>query len=85
MEFLAPPGLPRLIVRPAEIEQVVGLSRPTVYRFERQGRFPKRRQLGSRATGWLLSELETWLRSRPESAPRPGSRQKSGIADDVGL
>jgi prophage regulatory protein len=85
MELVAPPDLPRLVIRPAQIGQVIGLSRPMVYRLEREGRFPKRRRLGPRATGWLLSELERWLQSCPESSRGSGSRHKSGGDDDIGL
>jgi prophage regulatory protein len=85
MEPVVRRGIPQLVVRPTEIERVVGLSRPTVYRFEREGHFPKRRQLGPRATGWLLGDLQDWLRSRPESSPRPESRRSRGVDDAIGL
>jgi prophage regulatory protein len=85
MELVAPPGLPRLIVRPADIEQVIGLSRPMVFRLERTGDFPRRRRLGARASGWLLDDLRDWLQSRPELSPRAGSRRTSGGPDDIGL
>jgi prophage regulatory protein len=85
MGLVAPQDLPQLVIRPAQIGHVVGLSRPMVYRLERAGAFPKRRQLGPRATGWLFGDVQDWVQSRPESSPRPGSRHKSGVEDDIGL
>ena len=85
MEPVVRRGIAPLVVRPTEIAYVLGVSRPTAYRLEREGSFPRRRQLGPRATGWLLGDLENWLQSRPESSQRPGSRHKSGVEDDIGL
>jgi prophage regulatory protein len=80
------PGLSLLIVRPVDLKRVVGISSSTAFRLEHQGRFPKRRQLGPRATGWLLSDLEEWLRSRPEASQRAGSRRRPrGVDNDLGL
>jgi predicted DNA-binding transcriptional regulator AlpA len=33
----------------------------TVWRLERDGKFPKRRKIGPGCVGYLLSELEEWL------------------------
>lgn len=48
-----------------DVTERVGLSRVTIWRLERRGEFPKRRQLGSASVGWLESEVEDWLRRRP--------------------
>jgi prophage regulatory protein len=53
------------IVREEKCEEVTGLSRTTRWRLEKLGRFPKRRQLGDNSVGWLQSELDEWLASRP--------------------
>jgi prophage regulatory protein len=42
-----------------------GLSRPTIWRAVREGRFPKPVQLTSpSAVGWLASEVDNWIASR---------------------
>jgi predicted DNA-binding transcriptional regulator AlpA len=37
----------------------------TIYRLEARGEFPRRRQLAGNAIGWLESEVDAWIRSRP--------------------
>jgi prophage regulatory protein len=55
------------IIRKPEARQITGLSDPTIYRLEKEGRFPKRLRLGGSACGWLLSEVNDWLRQRAEA------------------
>ncbi len=43
----------------------LGVSRVTLWRWENAGHMPRRRQIGPRRVGWLESELEAWLTSRP--------------------
>ena len=47
-----------------EVVAKVGLSRPTIWRLERTGEFPKRRQLGKNSVAWLEEEVEEWMRDR---------------------
>lgn len=49
------------IVRQKDLVNVVGLSRSTIYRLERQGMFPPSIKLGPRAKGWRLSDLQKWI------------------------
>jgi prophage regulatory protein len=46
------------------VQEVSGLSRVTVWRMERDDRFPRRRQLSSNSVGWLKSEVDAWVDSR---------------------
>lgn len=48
-----------------EIRRRYGLGRSTVWRLERDGKFPKRRQISPGRVAWLESELEIWEKSRP--------------------
>jgi prophage regulatory protein len=59
------------IVREEECDRVTGLSRTTRWRLERRGDFPRRRQITSTSTGWLLSEIMDWLKSRPIGSSQP--------------
>lgn len=54
-------------IREAECRQLTGLCRTTRYLMEKDGKFPSRRQLGGRSVGWLLSEINGWVRSQPKS------------------
>lgn len=47
-----------------------GIGRTTLWRLERDGEFPSRRVLSENVTGWLASEIDAWLQSRPVA---PGS------------
>lgn len=58
------------IVRLPEVCEITGLKKTWVYELERQGRFPRRRKLSTRASGWLHSELVEWVRARPVADPR---------------
>jgi prophage regulatory protein len=56
------------ILRVKEVEEVTGLSRTTIWRLEKasDSDFPSRRKLGPGATGYLKSEIQEWLESRPK-------------------
>jgi prophage regulatory protein len=56
---------PERVLSVPEVCELVGISRATLQRWERTGHFPARRQLGPQRIGWLLSEYNAWLESRP--------------------
>lgn len=55
------------ILRWPQVKELVNLSRVTVWRMERRGLFPGRVTLGSNSCGWRLSEISSWLDSRPRA------------------
>jgi prophage regulatory protein len=59
------------ILRTKEVVERVGKGRTTIWREEREGRFPKRRVIGEGQVGWLESEITEWIRSRPLASPEP--------------
>ncbi len=56
--------VPKVLKYP-EVRTQVGLSRTTLWRAERAGKFPRRLRLGPNSVGWLASEVRDWLESRP--------------------
>lgn len=52
------------ILRKDEAMALSGLSRTTLWRLERDGNFPARRQLSVGAVGWLKSEIDAWIEAR---------------------
>ncbi len=48
-----------------QVVDLVGVSRTTIWRLERAGKFPRRRQVSTKAVRWDQSEIEDWIRSRP--------------------
>lgn len=53
------------ILRRPKVQQVVGLSRSTIYAKVAEGSFPPPIKLGKRAVGWRESDIDAWLASRP--------------------
>lgn len=53
------------IVRDEERFRITGISRSAWWEGEKAGRFPKRRRLGPSSVGWLLSDLDAWMKSAP--------------------
>jgi prophage regulatory protein len=49
------------IIRPTELAQRLGVSHPTLWRMEKRGDLPPRKQIGPRAVGWLTTDIEQWL------------------------
>lgn len=54
-------------LRIQEVEARTGLSVPTIYRHIRCGLFPKQTKLGPRASGWLESEVNEWIRQKNQA------------------
>ncbi|MGL4265312.1 MAG: helix-turn-helix transcriptional regulator [Afipia sp.] len=56
----------------------------TVERLEREGQFPKRRQLSGQRVGWLVREVQEWAESRPVSnlppPPNTGAPKRKEVA-----
>ena len=52
------------ILRITEVEAKTGYKRPTIYRFIKNGLFPKQVPLGLRAVGWVESEVDAWIQSK---------------------
>lgn len=52
------------LLRFGAVRQLVSLSRTTIWRLEREGKFPARRQLGSNSVAWIAAEVTAWVESR---------------------
>lgn len=47
-----------------QVRERTSLSGPTIWRKERRGEFPTRRQLTANRVGWVEEEIESWLANR---------------------
>ena len=59
-----PPPWGRRVVRLAEVMEITGLSRTTIWRRERDGSFPRPIRLGgegTRAVGWREQDIYDWI------------------------
>lgn len=58
-----------IILRRKQVESRTGLSRSTIYARIVEGSFPRPINLGgSRAVGWLESEINDWVQARVEQS-----------------
>jgi len=55
----------KALARRRQVEQLVQLSRSTIYAAVKAGTFPPPVRIGARAVAWRVSELEQWLAARP--------------------
>ncbi len=61
--------LPDRVLRIAEVEDMVGMSEATIWREIQTGQFPPALRLSARCRGWRLSDLLSWLATRPPAQP----------------
>ncbi len=43
------------------VQELTKKSKPTIWRWEKEGLMPKKRKFGIRSVGWLKSEIEHWI------------------------
>ena len=55
------------ILRLPTVKAITGLSRSTIYLRMSEGSFPRQVNLGSRAVGWLASEIDHWIEEKVAS------------------
>jgi len=53
------------LARRRQVEQLVQLSRSSIYAAVKAGTFPAPYRIGARAVAWRVSEIEQWLEARP--------------------
>ena len=55
---------PDKIIRSKEVQELTGLSRTTIWRLEREGKFPTRVPLTDSNVGWRLTDVQEWIRKK---------------------
>ncbi len=58
------------ILRLPDVEIQTGLKKSTIYALVKKGEFPPPINLGRRASGWLLSEINQWKQQRIAASRR---------------
>jgi prophage regulatory protein len=54
------------ILRKAQVLELTGLARSTLYLYIKRGEFPAQVKLGEKIVGWLESEVQEWISARVE-------------------
>lgn len=55
------------LYRIPELLRLLGLSRSTLFRMVKRGDFPRPLQIGLRAVGWRVDEVQQWIAERPRA------------------
>ena len=61
------------LLRRREVEEIVGLSRASIYRLMRSSGFPLPVNVSSKAVRWRESDIHAWIQSRPTATTEVGS------------
>ena len=56
------------LIRRQEVEEMTGLSRSTIYRYLKAGRFPRPVRIGRRAVRWRHSVVVAHIESMPQGS-----------------
>lgn len=59
-----------------EVKMQTSLSSSTIWRMERRGDFPVRRQISPNRVGWLQNEIEDFLAKRTMGCVAPKGKQE---------
>ena len=52
------------VLKIKQVAAEINVSVPQVYKLVSLGRFPKPIKLGERGSGWLVTEIDAWLKTR---------------------
>lgn len=63
MDFLQAPKNRMLNI--AEVQELIGVSRTTIWRWISEGHFPAPRALSSQVRRWWSSEVHDWIAGKP--------------------
>ena len=53
------------VIRMKDVVKIVGLSRSTLWRLQKEGEFIDGVRLSANSVGYFASDVEAWLASRP--------------------
>jgi prophage regulatory protein len=57
----------KALAKRKHVEQLVQLSRSSIYAAIKEGTFPPPVRIGARAVAWRLGDIQQWLEDRPVS------------------
>jgi len=69
------------IIKLPKVKDKIGLGRTTIYQMITDGGFPAPISLGTRAVGWLESEVDQWIQERAQHRRLPKGAAIVGVDD----
>ena len=65
------------VLRIKELTELLQVTRQCIWVWEREGKFPRRFKIakGSKAVGWLESDIREWLEEQSAKANQPVSEE----------
>jgi len=66
------PTGPTRMLRLKQVMEKTELGKTTIYKLQKQGRFPRSVPLTNRSVRWIESEVEEYLASRARARDQPG-------------
>lgn len=51
-------------IRLPEVKSITGMSKPTIYLWMKENRFPKAIKVGERSVAWIATEIDAWMKGR---------------------
>jgi prophage regulatory protein len=58
-------------IRPTEVLRMIGVSRTTLWRMVQAGAFPRPVRITDRSRGYVLEDVEAWMKARAERPSGP--------------
>ena len=52
---------PNRMIRKSELLERIAVSDATIWRWEKEGKFPKRVWIGKNSVAWLENEIDAWF------------------------
>lgn len=59
---------PIQILRVRRVASRMDVSKSSVYKLVREGKFPRGLKIGERAVGWLETDVDNWIEARAKNA-----------------
>ena len=64
------------LLRTIQVAQKLGISRSTLLRREKEGGLPQRVYISNRISGWLDTDIETFLKERAASGKKEQKKDR---------
>lgn len=66
------------LIRLSELAKLIGLSKSTIWRLIRAGRFPRAKRIAPNSVAWLESDVSDWVRDPEAFDPSIEAGQTDG-------